>query len=113
MSDGKHTLALSNGAARWLGLYLNQPQILKKTFHVFGVGMVLNEHLIEVLMLPEDKTIGAEWEKWSEERHKEFEITEGQREAIKLGLMALAERGDLSPNKYTIELLPIFGLHTP
>lgn len=105
-----HKLKLSNGAARWLALYLSIPETLNTTPDVYNAGAIIHEHLEDAMSLPKEKQQGEEWEKWAVIERSEFEITEAARESVKRGLQSLAKRGLLQTSKHTMELLTLFGL---
>lgn len=110
METPKHKLTLTNGAARWLGIYINAQGIFTTVADVFNMGVLASSHLESALNLKKEDTEGEPWEKWSKEPHEEFEITEAQRETIKRGFQELAKKGALVVNKFTLELLTAFGM---
>jgi hypothetical protein len=106
-----HEITLSNGACRWLAIYLNQPQIFTTTAQIYLVGILVASHLDEAANLEKEiADDSSKFTEWAKVPHEEFEISEAQRDAIKHGINELGKKGLLSPNKWTIELLETFGL---
>jgi hypothetical protein len=109
----QHTIKLTQGAARWLYVYLSQPGVTKTAADAFYVGLLLTGKLEPVAEIKDeeiqkDKAKALEW---AAVAFEEFEISESQREAVKRALNACAERGLLNPaTKSTLEILQMFGL---
>jgi hypothetical protein len=91
------------------------PGIHVGVVHPYNVGKMLATNLDTVAKVPDDLiTDGKPNEKfheWLSLAYPEFEISESQRQSVKAGFEKLVEKeGAINPDRYYVELAPLFGL---
>lgn len=104
----QHQINIKQGSLRILRDIVSATGWAKSTDHII-LGGGLASRLPELApWLTKDAT-EKEMKDWLAETIPEFEVSEKERDAVKVAIRHFAEQGSIPPNVYAAELLKAFG----
>lgn len=104
----QHKINMKQGSVRILRDIVSAVGWAKTTEHII-IGGGLASRLPEIAEYPAPKATEAEVKAWAVTIIPEFEVSEKERDAVKVAIKHFTEQGGIPPTPYAADLLKAFG----
>lgn len=104
----QHKINIKQGSLRILRDIVSATGWAKTTDHII-IGGGLASRLPEVSTAPDKAATEQQVKDWLNIGVTEFDVSEKERDAVKVAIKHFAEQGSIPPNIYAAELLKSFG----